>query len=121
VPGFRVTLLSIIPDPSEDFFAVDVDRKQWIEKYRARVLKMLEECRQILVAAGFGKERVDVVVDSMYCPSVAECIIMEQKKLRCSTIVVGRKGMSRREEILFGSTSDRILHEVKDCAVWVVE
>ncbi len=121
VAGFRVTLLSIIPEPSEDYFAADADRKSWIEKYRSRVLEMLEEYRRTLVDSGFGEDRVDVVVDIMYCPSVAECIINEQKKLGCSTVVVGRRGISKREEFLFGSTSNKILHEVKDCAVWVVE
>ncbi len=121
VPGFRVTLLSIIPEPSEDFFAADADRKDWTEKYRARALAMLEDFRNTLVSSGFGEGRVDLVVDSMFCPSVAECIIDEQKKLGCSTIVVGRRGISRKEEFLFGSTSNKILHEVKDCAVWVIE
>jgi nucleotide-binding universal stress UspA family protein len=121
VPGFRVTLLSIIPEPSEDYFAADANRKEWTEKYRARMLTVLEECRKILVDSGFGEDRVEVMVDSMYCPSAAECIINEQKKLGCSTIVVGKRGISKREEYLFGSTSNRILHDVKDCAVWVIE
>jgi nucleotide-binding universal stress UspA family protein len=119
--GFRVTLLSIIPEPSEDYFAADADRKEWTEKYRARVLAILEECRRMLIDSGFGEDRVEVMVDSMYCPSVAECVMNEQKKLGCSTIVVGRRGISKREEFLFGSTSNKILHEVKDCAVWVIE
>jgi nucleotide-binding universal stress UspA family protein len=121
VPGFRVTLLSIIPEPSEDYFAADANRKEWTEKYRARMLAVLEECRKILVDSGFGEDRVEVMVDSMYCPSAAECIINEQKKLGCSTIVVGKRGISKKEEFLFGSTSNRILHDVKDCAVWVIE
>jgi nucleotide-binding universal stress UspA family protein len=121
VAGFRATLLSIIPEPSEDYFAADADRKEWMEKYRARVLAILEECRGMLVDSGFGEDRVEVMVDSMYSPSAAECIINEQKKLGCSTIVVGRRGISKKEESLFGSTSDKILHEAKDCAVWVIE
>jgi nucleotide-binding universal stress UspA family protein len=121
VPGFRATLLSIIPEPSEDYFAADADREDWLENYRSRVLQMIEECRRTLMDSGFGEDRVHVVVDIMYCPSVAECIINEQKKLGCSTIVVGRRGISKREEFLFGSTSNKILHEVRDCAVWVVE
>ena len=37
------------------------------------------------------------------------------------TIVVGRKGVSRKEELLFGSVSNRIIHQAEDCTVWVVE
>jgi nucleotide-binding universal stress UspA family protein len=121
IPGFRVALVSIIPEPTEDVFAADEDRQDWIRKYRSRVIVAFEDYRGLLLQAGFEKGQIEVVIDNMYCPSVAECIIYEQKKLGCSTIVLGRKGVSKREEILFGSTSNKILHEAKDCAVWVIE
>jgi nucleotide-binding universal stress UspA family protein len=80
-PGFRVVLVAIIPEPTEDFLAADENRQDWIRKYRSRVLAVLEDCRQLLFDAGFEE----------------------------------------REELLFGSTSNKILHEAKDCAVWVIE
>ena len=36
------------------------------------------------------------------------------------TVVVGRRGVSRQEEFLFGSVSSKIIHAAKDLAVWVV-
>jgi nucleotide-binding universal stress UspA family protein len=120
-PGFRVVLVSIIPEPTEDFLAADEDRQEWIRKCRSRETAAVEDYRRLLHVSGFEEGQIEVVIDNMYCPSVAECIINEQKKLGCSTIVLGRRGVSRREELLFGSTSNKILHEAKDCAVWVVE
>jgi nucleotide-binding universal stress UspA family protein len=120
-PGFRVVLVAIIPEPTEDFLAADENRQDWIRKYRSRVLAVLEDCRQLLFDAGFEEGKIEIVIDNVYCPSIAECIINERKKLGCSTIVLGRRGVSKREELLFGSTSNKILHEAKDCAVWVIE
>jgi nucleotide-binding universal stress UspA family protein len=52
---------------------------------------------------------------------MAECIIAEQEILEYGTIVVGRKGMSRKEEVLFGSVSSKLVKIARDCAIWVIE
>jgi Universal stress protein family. len=36
------------------------------------------------------------------------------------TVVIGRRGVSKAEEFLFGSVSTKVMHLAKDCAVWVV-
>jgi len=41
--------------------------------------------------------------------------------LKCCTVVIGRRGLSKKEEFIFGSTSNRILHEANNCAVMVIE
>jgi nucleotide-binding universal stress UspA family protein len=38
-----------------------------------------------------------------------------------ATLVVGRKGLSRKEEFLFGSISGKIVRTARNCTVWVVE
>jgi hypothetical protein len=42
-------------------------------------------------------------------------------ELKSSTVVVGRRGITRKEEFLFGSTSSKILREAKDCSIWVIQ
>jgi len=36
------------------------------------------------------------------------------------TVALGRRGVSKAEEFLFGSVSSKIIHSVKGCTVWVV-
>jgi nucleotide-binding universal stress UspA family protein len=38
-----------------------------------------------------------------------------------STIVLGRQGLLRSEEFLFGSVASKIVSHARDCTVWVVE
>jgi len=121
VPGFRVTLLCIVPEPSDDFFDTEEDRQHWVEDRRAKAQELLDKYRLILIQSGFSKDKVGVVVDVKKCPSVAECILDQQRKLGCCTVVVGRRGISKKEEFIFGSTSSRLLHSGKNCAVWVIE
>ncbi len=121
VPGFRVTLLTIVPEPSEDYFATDEERKTWIEEHSSGAEKILKDYREMLIQSGFSEDKVMVKVEVRICPSIAGCILDDQKKLGCCTIVLGRRGISKKEEFIYGSTSNKILHSGKNCAVWVIE
>ena len=121
VPGFRATLLTIISEPPEDYFATDDERTEWINKRRLEAFKMLDRYRRLLIESGFSEEKVEILADVKQCQSLAERILEEQKRLKCCTIILGRRGISKKEEFMFGSTSSKILHSQKNCAVWVIE
>jgi nucleotide-binding universal stress UspA family protein len=121
LPGFHVTVLTIIAEPSEDYFVNAGERNAWIERENAEAKRILDEYRQMLIQAGFRDEDVTVLAAMKSCASIAECILDEQRKLGCGTVVIGRRGISKKEEFIFGSTSNKILHAAKDCSVWVIE
>jgi nucleotide-binding universal stress UspA family protein len=121
VPGFRATIVKIIPEPAEDFFCSTEEHDAWINEEKKKAEEMLGMYKDILVQSGFRREKVDSLVELRPCPSVAQCIIEVQKRLKSCTVVVGRRVVSRKEEFLFGSTSSRLLHAKKSCAIWVVE
>jgi nucleotide-binding universal stress UspA family protein len=116
-----VTLLSILGEPPEDLFGAATEREQWLARERAARQATLERFRAVLLAAGLREERVATRLVVRRYASLAEAILEEQEQLRCCIIVVGRRGLSRHEEFLFGSTSSRILHRATHCAVMVVE
>ncbi|MDX9785417.1 MAG: universal stress protein [Desulfobacterales bacterium] len=119
--GFKVTVLHIIREPEEDYFPDDAKKDKWYKEYKENIDKVMEEYRQILIAAGFATEDVSTRSTLRYCPSMAECILAERDKLEYGTLVVGRKGLSRKEEFLFGSVSNKIVRTARNCTVWVVE
>lgn len=120
---FKVPFLGEVRfrQPEEDFFPTSADKDKWLSEYTLKVDAMLKNYRQILIGEGFEPADVSVRSTLRYCPSLAECILMERKQLKCSTIVVGRQGLSRSEEFLFGSVSSKIVNHARDCTVWVVE
>lgn len=121
VSGFHVTILTVIPEPPEDYFETDTERNSWLEDQKSEATRMLDKYRQILIQSGFVEDKVETIMDIRECPSVADCIIDVQQRLKCCTIVIGRRGISKREELIFGSTSNKIMHSGKNCAVWVIE
>lgn len=119
--GYRVTLLRVFPKPSKDFFETDTERVLWTEDEFYKAKQMLEKYRSILIQAGFQEEKVVSRVSVKQCSSIAESILDEQKELGCCTVVVGRRTLSRKEEFLFGSTTNKLLHSEKRCALWIIE
>ena len=119
--GFQVTLLHIILEPEATFFRNNDERTKWLASQREEARKVMGEYKNILTDAGFPEDKINVRIDSMRASSVADCIIKEQEEMRCCTIVIGRRGISKKEEFIFGSTSNKIIHEARKCAVLVIE
>lgn len=119
--GFRVAILHVIPEAEEDYFRTTDEKEKWLSQYTQKVEAMLEDYRQILIQGGFDANDVSVRSPLRYCPSLAECILAERDETEYHTLVVGRQGISRSEEFLFGSVSSKIVNHAKNCTVWVVE
>lgn len=118
--GFMVTILHVINEPEEDYFPTTDEKDKWISQNKKKVDQMLEDYRQILIQRGFDQSTVLVRSILRHCPSMAQCILKEKDEIEYSTIVVGRQGLSRSEEFLFGSVSSKIVNYAKNCTVWVV-
>jgi nucleotide-binding universal stress UspA family protein len=119
--GFKATVLHVIREPEEDEFPAEGEKEKWCQAYRQQVDQMLEEYRRTLIEAGFAAEDVSIRSPLRYCPSMAECILAERDSLEYATLVVGRKGLSYKEEFIFGSISGKIVRTARNCTVWVVE
>jgi nucleotide-binding universal stress UspA family protein len=120
-PGFVVTLLRVISEPEEDFFDSGEEMSSWVKNELDEANSMLENYRRILVQSGFPEDKVRSRACVEEAKSFAEAILETRCDLTCCTLVVGRHHKSKAEEFLFGSTSSKLVHEAKNCAVWVVE
>ena len=121
IKGFKVLILHVIRQPDEDYFPTSLEKEKWLSQYKLKVDAMLEDYRRMLIDEGIDTGNVAVRSTVRYCPSLAECILAERNKMKCSTIVLGRQGLSRSEEFLFGSVSSKIVNHARNCTVWVVE
>ncbi len=116
-----VTILSIIPEPSEDYFATAEERAKWLDERRQFMESALAGYREIFLDAGFDERRLQTRLCVRWCRSIADAILEEQVRLQCNMVVVGRRGITHNEEFIFGSTSSKILHRAENCAVMVIE
>ncbi|MEJ2182307.1 MAG: universal stress protein [Nitrospirota bacterium] len=121
MPGFRVTLLHVVQEPPLEYFSNAQQRRDWLGEKEAEGRKGLERYRRILLHSGFEEDQVGTTLVVKACDSLARCIYEEVRRLNACTVVVGRRGISKKEEFLFGSTSNTMVHTARNCAVWVVE
>lgn len=118
----KVTLLNVIKEPSPDIMPNERDRQKEVEEKRAETLSLMEQAAKRLTAHDIPVENIQLKIQVCSKPvSVAELILHERQSGGYGTIVVGRRGMSKKEEFLFGSVSNKIVREARDCTVWVVE
>lgn len=120
--GVRVTLLYIERAPGRDTFDTE---DAWLNQCRLehdRVFDFLKDARAELTSAGLPDEAV--LERTVLCsaePSIAQTILDVQQEGGYGTLVVGRRGLTKGEEFLFGSVSTKLVHNARNCAVWVVQ
>jgi nucleotide-binding universal stress UspA family protein len=120
-PDVRITVLHVIPRPPEDLFASGEQRAAWRAEREGIARHALEDYGGILLSAGFPPGSVMAEVVATDTETAAEGILGEVRNRGAGTVVVSRRGVSKKEEFLFGSTSNTLIHQARDCAVWVVE
>jgi nucleotide-binding universal stress UspA family protein len=118
--GFSVRLLHVARPPERD---ASPDEEHWracCREEEEKMSKFLREAQEALYARGLPVEGVSEERLDPDGSSIAMNVLRVQQEGGFGTIVVGRRGVSKAEEFLFGSVSSRVVHHAKDCAVWVV-
>lgn len=131
---FHIKLLSIEHLPDRDFFADDTAWKTACVKNREKLVAFLADGKNRLIKNGIPEKQVQTdYVESCHSPltkkpdycsrgtSIALDILHVAKTEGFKTVVIGRRGVSKAEEFMFGSVSSRIIHASSDCTIWVVQ
>jgi len=121
IPEFEITVVSIVEDPGPDQFQDQEAVQQYMQEKRETINRVLNDARDVLIQMGVSEGAITLKLDQRRCESLAQCIIEEQKADDFGTVVVGRRGISKDEEFLFGSVSNKIIRYARGCTIWVVE
>ena len=133
-PEILITLLYIERPPDRDMYADDAAWKEAANSKEKDIRTFLDEARGILEHMGIPREQITekyvvscksgVHKPAEYCSmgiSIAGEILRVQEEGGFGTIVIGRRGVSRAEEFLFGSVSTSVMHKANTGTIWVVE
>ncbi len=120
-PGFEIGILYVIRYPDRDLFPDDSSWQNKKEEELKKAQLVLKELKGLLTEKSIPDSAIDATAIQAAGFSIAQAILEYQRENDFGTIVVGRRGVSKAEEFLFGSVSNKIVHYAKDCAVWVIE
>ncbi len=132
--GVSIKLLAVERLPSHDLIPDEALWKDKCTELKNDAMAFLNAAKEALVSQNIAEEKIEIEY-LQHCLSP----LCDPEKKRCSrgtsialeilrvlesegfdTVVVGRRGVSKAEEFLFGSVSSKIVHNAKYCTVWVV-
>jgi nucleotide-binding universal stress UspA family protein len=106
---FKVNLIHIIRG----------DEKQYVQQAKQIITAIFDDAKNRLEKSGFKPSQVTTKIITGQ-ESRADAIVREARQSGYSTIVVGRKGLSKVEEFSIGRVSNKVVYLSKGLAVWVV-
>ena len=90
-----------------------------LEGTQRRTIEAFMKCgRQIFLDAGFPEEAVRIQIRKKRASIAGD--IVEESKEGYTTIVVGRKGLSRLKDAVLGNVTARLLQKRADVPIWVI-
>lgn len=89
-------------------------------KDESGIKEMMDIARSILIKAGIPEKAINIEIRQKKA-GMGNDILNEIAESGYGTVVVGRRGVSKAQQLLFGSVSNKIVQNANDCTVWVVE
>jgi nucleotide-binding universal stress UspA family protein len=121
-------LMHVMPTAPETFWDMEKDaffkRKmqakyaQWKRSQKKAAQEFMDGARALLVKAKFKEDDVGVLIQERKV-GIARDILKECAK-GYDAVVVGRRGLSKLEDIFLGSVSSKIVHGLENVPIWVV-
>ncbi len=131
-PICGISILHVERLPDKDLFQDDDAWANQCKKNEIEMSNKMAEAKDILVEIGVAAEVVVAEYfasckspfhDTDICAtgrSIGLDILRIREEGNYDTLVVGRRGVSKAEEFLFGSVSTKVVQSAVDCTVWVV-
>ena len=125
----NITLFTVLPTISSSLekemalphFSEKLVELKWMDSEKKKLAKeIMEKCRTILLDAGFPGDKIELKIQNKEV-GIARDIIAEAGKGKYDTVVIGRRGLSATVAFVLGSVSNKIVQNIKNCTVWVVE
>jgi len=116
----HISLLYVYPEPPPNFYQTGGLLPDYEKQKKELAEQIFHESRSVLKECGVEPENVDAVTRMASGETISQTILEVQKEGLYGTVVVGKRGVSKAEEFLFGSISNALVHSSGDFTVWVV-
>jgi nucleotide-binding universal stress UspA family protein len=125
-PEIKMTLFHVLlpipPIYKEEELSDPVAQKHlrdWKKKQQESIEKVLVRAKGKMIKAGWSESQIAIRAQEKRI-GLARDILFEAEKGLYDAIVVGRRGLSKWEEVFLGSVSNKIVQGAKSIPVWVI-
>lgn len=116
----QLCLLHIYPEPPPDYYQSGATLQEYQAEQEERAKMLFAQAKKILHTHGVPPQSIISHCRIAGQQSISAAILELQVQENYGTIVVGKRGISKAEEFLFGSISNALIHNGRDIAVWVI-
>lgn len=113
-------LLHIYPEPPPDYYRSGASLEDYKKAQEEQAAPLFRKAAEILTGHGVSATNMTSRCLMADRKTISAAILDMQVQEHYGTIVVGKRGIPKAEEFLFGSISSALVHTGKDIAVWVI-
>lgn len=118
--NISICLVHVYPEPPPDFFRKGGDLEQYQAQRIDRAGQIFNKGMEILTGAGVRRQDIYCTTHMAKGKTISETILDVRRNGDFGTVVVGKRGVSKAEEFLFGSISNTLARNCIDFATWIV-
>lgn len=118
--GVEICLLHLYPEPPPNLCRDDTCMAAHRAEKEANAQKIFAEAMALFEGCGLSREQISCVSRLTVGETISKVILQEQAQGGFGTVVVGKRGVTKAEEFLFGSISNTVVRSCNNFTVWVV-
>ncbi len=116
----EICLLHVYPEPPPYYFTEKHTLQEYREEKETAARQIFSESRKILAGHNVADAKMSTICLMATGKTFSKTILQVRKEGDFGTVVLGKRGISKAEEFLFGSVSNAVVRESNDFTVWVV-
>lgn len=113
-------LLYVYPDPPPDYYSKGGTLDAYKEIMQDQAGSAIKLAIKNLNKVGVSENQISTSIQLADGKTISQVILDALKEYQCNTLVVGKRGISKNEEFLFGSISNTIARKTKGFATWII-
>ncbi|OKY76126.1 MAG: hypothetical protein BM485_02430 [Desulfobulbaceae bacterium DB1] len=116
----EICLLHVYPEPPPYYFTEKHTLQEYRDEKENAARQVFSRAVEVLGSHAIAGTRITTSCLMATGKTFSKTILQVQKEGGFGTVVLGKRGISKAEEFLFGSVSTAVLRESRDFTVWIV-
>lgn len=118
--NISICLLHVYPEPPPDYYQKGGTLSSYKEQQNSKAERVFTQAISLLTGAGISKGQISTDNRFTEGKTISEELLAVRSEGDFGTVVVGKRGVSRTEEFLFGSISNTLAQHSVNFTTWIV-
>ncbi len=115
----KLYLLHVFPDPPPDYYVQGGTLSDYLQEQTEQAAEIFKHSITTL-SQKIAFQHITTTTVLAEGRPLSRVILDKQQEYQCNTVVLGKRGISKEEEFLFGSVSNTVVRASHNFAVWII-